>query len=83
MIATLDNFGIEQPQSDAQPVAPAPQPEHSVPLEAARPIYHNFTLVRQMIAEAFAKSERTVLLLTSNGGDEKSATEWYLRRVIR
>lgn len=83
MIATLDNFGTPQPLPDAQPVAPLPpQPEHSVPLEAARPIYHNFPLVRQMIKEAFEKSDRVVLLLTSNGSPEVPATEWQLKRVI-
>lgn len=84
MNATLDTFSTEQPRPNAQPIAlvPPPQPEHSVPLEASRPIYHNFTLVRQMIAETFSKSERTVLLLTSNGSEDAAATEYYLRRVI-
>lgn len=83
MIATLDNFGTPQPIPDVQPVAAIPpQLEHSVPLEASRPIYHNFPLVRQMIKEAFEKSERVVLLLTSNGSPEVPATEWQLKRVI-
>ena len=83
MIATLDNFGIDPQVPDAQPIAPVPpQLEHSVPLEASRPIYHNFPLVRQMIKEAFEKSDRVVLLLTSNGSPEVPATEWQLKRVI-
>jgi hypothetical protein len=43
----------------------------------------NYKLVVITVAEAFAKSpERTALLLTSNGSEEKPATEWYLRRCI-
>ena len=62
-------------------VQPAPASEESVPLGPV-PI-RNFPLVRQLIREAFSKSpERTALLLTSNGSEEKPATEWYLRRCL-
>ena len=60
---------------------PDPSREESVPLGPV-PI-RNFALVRQLIQEAFEKApERTVLTLTSNGKEDRSATEWYLRRVL-
>lgn len=77
MIATLDNF------TNSAPLQQDPAQEHSVPLDANRPTILNFPLVRQMIAAAFEKSDKVVLLLTSNGSPEKAATEYYLRRVIQ
>ena len=60
---------------------PDPAREESVPLGPV-PI-RNFPLVRQLIQEAFEKDpERTALLLTSNGSEEKPATEYYLRRCL-
>ena len=62
-------------------VQPDPAREESVPLGPV-PI-RNFPLVRQLIQEAFEKDpERMALLLTSNGSEEKPATEWFIRRVI-
>lgn len=62
-------------------VQPNPAREESVPVGPI-PI-RNFPLVRQLIQEAFEKApERTTLLLTSNGSEDRPATEWNLRRVL-
>lgn len=67
---TLDDFA-----------RPDSQQEHSVPL-GPDPI-RNFALVRELVAQAFDKNpERTTLLLTSNGSEDRPATEYRLRRVI-
>jgi len=58
----------------------APTKEHSAPLNP--PAIRNYKLVVQMVEAAFAKKLKTVLLLTSNGKEDRPATEWYLRRVI-
>jgi|GEM_PF-1781802 len=77
---TLSNFPQPELSGNSRQL-PAPRTE-SVPLDATRPILRNFPLVWQLIQEAFTKSDRTVLLLTSNGTEDKTATEYYLRRVV-
>ena len=60
---------------------PAPAREESVPLGPA--VITNYKLVVITVAEAFARNpERVALLLTSNGSEDRPATEWYLRRCL-
>ena len=60
---------------------PDPAREESVPIGES--VIRNWPLVVMTVKEAFEKSEKTVLLLTSNGREDRHATEWYLRRVVR
>jgi hypothetical protein len=58
-----------------------PAQEQSVPIGPA--VITNYKLVVITVNEAFAKNpERVALLLTSNGSEEKTATEYYLRRYL-
>lgn len=82
MNATIDAFQQPANYPEIPDCCPAAR-EESVLLDANYPTIRNFPLVRQLIAEAFSKSDRVRLILTSNGNEDTGiATEWYLRRVV-
>ena len=60
---------------------PNPAQEESVPIGPA--VITNYKLVVITVNEAFAQNpDRAALLLTSNGSEDRPATEYYLRRVV-
>ena len=81
-MTTLSDFVPQEPCNDVQRCND-PACEESVLLDASTPVIRNWPLVVMMVKEAFEKQpERTALLLTSNGSQDKHATQWWLRRVI-